>query len=443
MSLGINQKNIIINKDFVQRFNIENSIPGIMKVYASHEMSAIFSQKNNIEIRELNKRPVRCIIDPSEAKSLKWVNTAKYYKLWDKVRVKMNIIRETFGTVENWKKNIEHMPPGTQDLYDLLRIDITRRVMQEMDLVPFFATEIVNEDFDNPLYAQWLYDYVAPLEEFTGTGDKVNLVYTRLGDKTTIDFSLAGVGFHQDLYNMLFNKIFSMQKVNAAVARFYVLRRNENVLWPVINFSYPANKICTAVTTAGFSVDQMYYDTMVKAIKTLGMLLDFQTKEHVDALSGITLLTHSTRVWPWLRAISGQLLNGDQVKNLTALTSIVNRIIPYNTKTFRYFKDIKTFHGCDTDYSYLFIPPGGENQNWYLTKRRLTHKTGPGDTFAFISDKDAWYTVDGVFNDHFLGGDTSAPADETAAGNDYTICRTHGYVIKIENPPDVGNEEET
>jgi hypothetical protein len=450
MSLGINLNKLIINEEFVQNYNIQHGVPGIMRVYNSHDKSDIFNKATLQEIRSIGNRPVRCIIDPSKAKNLAWENTAEYEELWDKAKIKVNILRETYGNAENWKRallnspkqNMEHMPPGTTDLFDLMRIDITRRVMAIMDIVPFIAREIVNEEFDNPITAQWLYDYVAPFQDFTGTGDKVNMVYTGLGDKTPIYFNFAGVGFEQDLYNILFNKIFEMQKVNSAVAKFYVLRRNENVLSPILNFSYPTNKIVTYATGTNFSLDQMYYDTMVKAIKTLGMLLDFQTKQEIDVLSGVTLLCHSTRVWPWLRAISGQLLNGDQVKNLTALTSIVNRIIPYNAKRYKYFKKNVNFQGCGTDYSYLFISPAGDNQNWYLTKRRLTHKTGPGDTFSFSSDRDAWYTVDGVFNDHFLGGDTSDPANEEAAGNDTTICQTHGYVIAIQNPPDVGNESD-
>ena len=433
----INQKTCIVNPDFVREENIKQSKPGIMKLYRDPwKGDEIRSVKDNGQ-----ERPVRLSIDPSESKSLKWVGTAKYNELWDRARLMVNRLRQEYGSVGEWKRNIEHMPPGTTELFDIMRIDITRRMMEIMDLVGYFSTEIVNAEFDNPIYAQWLYEYVAPLLPFDGTGEKVNLVYTRLGDKTSIDFELAGVGFHQDLYNILFNKLFSMQKVNAAVAKHYVLRRNQNVIAPIVNFNWPTNKIVQAVTTAGFSVDQMYYDTLVKTIKTLGMLQDFQTKEELDIFGGLTLLTHSTRVFPWLRAISGQLLNGDQVKNLTALTSIVNRIIPYNTKTYKYFEKTITYLGCGTDYSYLFVAP--PNQNWYLTKRGLTHETGPGDTFALTSKKDAWHTVDGQFNDHFLGGDKDDKANETAAGNDTTICQTHGYIVIIENPPDVGNEEET
>lgn len=432
----INQKIEIINTDFVLKRNIEQGIPGIMKIYRD-PMGGSDSEIRQVDDNG-NQRPVRLMIDTTESKTVKWVGTAKYNELWDRARVMSNKIREHFKSVDNWKRNIEHMPPGTTELFDIMRIDITRRMMEIADLVGFFATEEVNADFDNPITAQWLYEYVAPFLPFNGTGEKVNMVYTRLGDKTPIYFELAGVGFHQDLYNMLFNKIFSMQKVNAAVAKHYVLRRNENVINPIISFSYPTNKLVTPVTGTNFSIDQQYYDTLVKAIKTLGMLKDFQTGEEIDILSGLTLLTHSTRVFPWLRAISGQLLNGDQVKNLTALTPIVNRIIPYNEKTYKYFEKIITYRGCDTDYSYLFVPP--PNQNWYLTKKPLTHQTGPGDTFSLSSEKDAWYTVDGTFSDHFFGGDTS---DDESSNDPEVMTQEYGYVIKIGNPEDVGNESET
>ena len=203
----INRKIELINHDFHMQYSLERGKGGIMKVYRNKSNRA----KSDDEIREIDGRPVRCIIDPTGAKSLAWKGTAAYEIHWDKIRHIMNKVKEHFKSVDNWKRNLEHMPPGTEELFDLLRIDITRRKMEILDLVGFVATEEINEDYDNPITLQWLLDYVAPFKEFEGTGDKVNLVYTRLGDKTSIYFALAGVGFHQDLYNILFNKIFQMQ----------------------------------------------------------------------------------------------------------------------------------------------------------------------------------------------------------------------------------------
>lgn len=66
-----------------------------------------------------------------------------------------------------------------------------------------------------------------------------------------------------------------------------------------------------------------------------------------------------------------------------------------------------------------------------MIKRDLTHKTGPGDTFGLTSDREAWYFCDSLYNDQFLGGDSTDDAT-----SDTTIAQEDGYIVKIALPDD-------
>lgn len=422
---------IILNQENIIRINRKhNSEIRPMRVYKTHG-----DKKTVCSVDSDKDLVIRPSMKTSAGKNLSippaWENTTAYNNLWDRIRYKMNIVRDTFKTVDNWKRNIEHMPAGAEDLFDLIRLDITLRASEIADLTGILATEMNGADMTDPFYAQWLYEYSAPFESIDGQGEKVNMVYTQLGDKTPIGFDLAGVGFQQDLYNQLFNPIFDMQKVNRAVARGDIWRRNDRVIAPIINFAWPANKIVQAVVT-GSSFDDNNYQTIDNAIEALGLLTDFQTKQYNDVSSGLLLMCHSTRVRSLSRAINGRLLNGSEVRNLDALSEI-SRMLPVNPKSMKYFAETKRYAGCDPDIAYLMIP---RERNYVVTKRGLTHKTGPGDAFALESDKEAWYRVDAVFNDHFLGGDTDDPAPSDDPLDDQgTLTQGDGRIVMIHLPP--------
>ncbi len=112
--------------------------------------------------------------------------------------------------------------------------------------------------------------------------------------------------------------------------------------------------------------------------------------------------------------------NGDDVRNLEPLTEI-NQIIPYNGDKLIYGEEEKDYRGIPTTKAYMFIPRSGF---WYLEKRGLTMQTGPGDVFAFTSNKDAWYYCDASYSDQFFGGDTGGTTEE----------KEQGYIVEITLP---------
>lgn len=428
---------IILNKQNVLEENFKRRKEIMtMKVYRNHGKSAMFKPSQDLDqtldLIKLNNGKYYKIRKSIKRSGIYWEpGIAAYDRLWDNAKIKMGKIKTHFGSVDKFKRNIERMPDGTEDFFDLMRIDITMRMLTQPDYVSIIANELTNQDFTDPITAQWLLDYIAYWEVFDGQGETVNQVFTQTGDKTAIYFELAGMGFQQDLYNMLFNRLFDMQKVNQAVAEGYVRRRNNKVFEPIINFSYPANKLVAANTT-GTTLEDKIYRTMQTAIDYLGNLVSYQTKDYNDVTSGLLVLCHSTQT-RWInRSINGRLTNGAVVGNYDPINEI-SRILPLNPKSVPYFKETKTYAGCPKDYFFLMIP---REDNWFLIKRALTHKTGPGDAFALESDKDAWYCCDAVFNTYFLGGasggNEGTPSDPTEDMGTLTVL--DGKVVKVEFP---------
>jgi len=409
----------ILNAKEIARYNFKNKVARQIKVYNSSG-KAMWSTNKNHEIEMIDKRQIRKTISKA---SPTYKGSAAYYEMWNKIESRLKLCKK--AGISSLKQNITHYPAGAEDLFDLLRKDITARVLEMTDWTPFIANIEQNDNFTNPYNPQWLYKYVAPFGEITGRGDPVRLVQIKTGAKESMYFTIEGVGFEQDLYNQLFNDIFEMRKVTEAIAEGYVLKKNDYVFNPIFNFGYGATKVVAAVTA--YTYEQNLYDTIQNAIETLGLLQDFQTGENIDILSGLTLICHSTRVRGLNRSLNGELRNGSEVKNLSAVKEIT-RIIPYNTKYQNYGNERIEYEGCARNVAYLCVP---HKFNWLALKRDLTHVTGPGDTFGITSDRESWYFVPSVYNTQFFGGDENDPL----TSEDPTVMtQAYGYIVAIELP---------
>ncbi len=403
---------LVLNSKEIEKFNIGNRIARQCKVYDLHG-DAIWSKKaTEQEIITIpgTKRNCRHIVIAKEP----YKNSESEARILQKLEDKAQLILKKFRSPDDMKINITHMPEDAQDFFDLIRLDVTRRTLARADVVPFICTVRNNGNFTNPTNPQWLFEYAAPFKKFEGKNDSVNLIQIKTGDKDAIYFTFWGVGFHQDLYNMLFNEIFDPRRITDAVARGYVARKNDTVVSQILNFAYPTEKQQPAVSSG--SVEQNYYDTLNNAIEVIQKLKNTQSKREIDA-TRLTILCHSTDARVINRAINGNLRNGDEIRNLNPLTEI-NRIIPYNGDVIEYGNEVLTFDGVTKGKCYLFVP---QENFWYLEKRGLTRKTGPGDVFSFSSDREAWYFVDATYSDQFFGGDTGGTTEE----------KEQGYIVEV------------
>lgn len=407
---------IILNKEYIRKFNKENEVSRQMKVYQTHGKN-IWNKGGSLVVKK----------NTVGKKSLVYVNSSAFFEIQNKLEDRIKKLNA--AGINEWKQiakmNISHFPAGAEDFFDLIRIDITARVLEEMDITPFIANIIQRDDFTNPTNGQWLHPYEAPFKEIDGTGDRVPLVQIKTGAGASVYFTIYGVGFEMDLYNEMFNNIFDMQKVTSAVARGYILKKNDLVVSNIIGFNWPASKIINPEIT--YTYEQNIYDTIQLAIDTLGQLKDPQTHEEVDIMSGLTLICHSTKTRALNRSLNGELRNGSEVKNLSAVREIT-RIIPYNTKYQYYGNERITYQGCGKNTAYLLIP----KQYLYLAlKRDLTHVTGEGDTFGLTSEREAWYFCAATYATQFLGGDKDT---ETSSEDPTEMTQEYGFIVRIDLP---------
>jgi hypothetical protein len=411
----------IIDKEFLLKYNKEQEKSHTIKVYRNHGLSMLKEKGGEIE-RLANGRQVRRTV------SKNWVNyvgSPAEAKMSNLIEHRMKICKANgINTFDKLLMNVSHMPSGASDLWDAMRVDITARILDEPDLTGYIARVVQNDAFTDPLGVQWLLKYVAVFKQIDGRGEHVPMVQIKTGDTDSINFQILGVGFQTDLYNTMFNNIFEMQKVTSAVAEGYILKKNDLVFSPIFDFAYPDNKII-ADDKDGSTFEEQMYNTFQEAIKKLGLLMDFQTKNYHNVTSGLSLICHSTRVRDIGRCIGGQLTPGSTIKNLLAINEI-SRIIPYNTKYQYYGNETITYTGCGINTAYLFIPK--DNYYWLALKRDLTHVVGPGDTFGIMGDKEAWYFAPAVWNTQFLGGTAAANDDPTV------LTSEHGYIVRMTLP---------
>ena len=416
----------IITKEFITEQNIKNGILRDSKIY-NHDSGninkdSVFRNSDCIEDK------IKSIHVPETG----WKKNSKAWsELWNRAEDLQKIIKKNAKIKREGKKiNIIHMPPEAQNFWDLMRIDITRLVMTGTDLSSFFATVIQNDGFDDPTKIQMLYEYGAPFLPFSGTGDKVKQIYTQLGAQDSVTFNFWGIGWERDLYSQLFDKIFDAQKINRAIARGYIARKNDRVIYPILNFVFPATKIVTAYSS-GDSVEDNYYTTFVNALRVIAKLYDPQTEKHINTLGGLSVACNSLKTDIISMVTSGRLQNGSDLRNLEPLSKI-RRIIPYDGDKIPYLPDPIEFDGIDENVAYLFVNGAPK---WYLLKRDLTSQAWAGESFSFSSDRNASYFVDSRYDEEFLGG-----ADGSGgSGPEEEDPERQGFIVKINLPSDIAS----
>lgn len=339
---------------------------------------------------------------------------------------------KVWNRIEDLKKKINsglaQFPSDYYTLYDLFRIDISKRSTQELDYTPLITSEIVNEAFTRTINLDEILEYTAYFQDLEGTGDTVRLIQQKSGATGSVTMEAKGVGAQRSLNDMLYNSnIFDLQRVNRAVARGYIGDRNNRSigLLPAKTTAagWDSSQQVPAATGTGLTSEELMYITMNNAIEKLTALKDFQTQQEI-ATPRLVVACHSTRVRAINRAINGQLnASRGRNSNRAALTEIAE-IWPYNGDSFSWNKKRIVYPGIATDKAYILVPGSNADAPWWtLVKRGLTEEVGAGDVHAFTSEKRGWYFVQTDYSAEFFG---SSDAAITTSG--------FGYVVEITLP---------
>lgn len=344
------------------------------------------------------------VIVTSEA----WEGSEGYSKVWNKIDELRNKIR----------RNAANLPADYYTLVDLMRIDITRRRVEEQDYTDVITTEVVNPAFSRSVRLDEFLPYAGVFEKIDGAGETVPLIQAKTGVTGSVDIDLYGLGFTRTLEDELYNlTIYDLEKVNAAVARAHTARRNQQTIGTIVGATYDASQQVSADTT-GSTPDEKLYNTLSNAIDTLQGLKDPMSGQLIT-VNQATLLVNPVDARRCQRVIAGNVAL-KQVGTIFSPLSEITEMIEYAGDTIYVGAKKYTFNGVPSGKAYLFVP----GTAYVLTKRALTQEVGRGDVLQLAREARAWYFAQGEYFTDFLG--SSAPGTTLDAG--------YGWIVEITLP---------
>jgi hypothetical protein len=361
----------------------------------------------------------------------RWENSEGYANLWDRIEDKINSLK---SQVER-KVNIANFPSDYYDLIDMMRMDVTRRRMEVIDFTTMLTQERTNPAFSKSIALVEFMDYAGAFEQISGTNDPVPLLEQKTGAKDSVTMHLYGLGHVRTLEDELYNlDIFSMQKVNAAVTRGHrALRNNLSIgVYPAITAAgtWDAAQQQAADLT-GATYDEQLYNTLRNAIRRLGRLCDYQTRNPIGINGAVLIVRDEVIAWDVGRVIRGQLaVNGEAaasiIRNVGPLP--ISEVWVYKGDRFDVGPKTYNYPGVPEGYAYLVIPGGATNNMWWtLVKRQLTSEVGRGDVLHLAREARAWYF-----------GQTAYATEHFGNTGGLTGTDDYGYCVEIALP-----EEET
>jgi len=355
----------------------------------------------------------------------KWINSEGYNNLWSEIEDLMKRTRNQFER----KVNLNQFPDDYYDLINRIRIDITRRRIEQMDFTGLMTVELNNPNFSKAVDLLEFIPFAGAFEEIKGTGDNVPMLEQKTGAKGAVHIYLYGLGHARTLEDELYNlDIFSLEKVNAAVARGHTALRNDLCLGTLVALTNAGawNAFQTVAATTTGSLDQRYYETIRNAIRQLMGLRDPQTGQEIDTSRMVLVVGSNVIAWDLNRVLSGRVLRGEnQIINLEALP--IDDVWIYKGDTINVGPRPHAYPGVPDGTAYLLVPGPAGSPIWTLNKRQLTMEIGRGDVLQLARERRAWYFGQGEYQEEFLGSSGDLTLD-TSTG--------YGYVVTIDLPTD-------
>jgi hypothetical protein len=377
--------------------------------------------KPDFVIRSDGKRLESLVIPAGE----RWVNSEGYNKLWGEIEDLLKKVKNQFES----RSNLNQFPDDYYDLINRIRIDITRRRMEQPDLTGEMTNEVTNPNFSKVVDLTEFIPFAGAFEEIKGTGDNVPMLEQKTGAKGAVHILLYGLGHARTLEDELYNlDIFSLEKVNTAVARAHTALRNDLCIGTLVALSLAGGwNASQQVGPSGTgTVEEQVYTTLNNAIYALGALLDPQTGQEIDTSRMILVVGSNAAARVVNRVINGRVLRGqNKIINLEPLE--IDEIWNYKGDTITVGPKVHSYPGVPAQTAYLFVPGPAGAPIWTLNKRQLTMEMGRGDVLQLARERRAWYFGQGEYQDEFLGSsgalglpdgygfcvEISIPSDET------------------------------
>ncbi len=311
-----------------------------------------------------------------------------------------------------------------EEFFGKFYIEVQRQALEAPDLSGMIAAEQTNFDFPEVVNLRNLLPFRGQMLQVSGGNDPVPLIEQATGELTNVTMKAWAVGWKDTLWNMLFNKFFTMAKVVDAAVAAYTDNRNKLTVGKIVGATYVASQQEAAVTTSGLTLDEKTYQTIRNAVKKIWNLKDPQTDRKIGKRP-LAILCNSADSWQIERVIRGQLeANGGGARGNVVAALPVGTLIEYDqgiNDGFTVGKTALSFPGVAAGKCYLFVPGVAIVAN----KRPLTMESGVGSVLQLSTEERAWYHVQGEYFGDFLGSSNS-PAVGGAAG--------YGFIVEITLP---------
>lgn len=397
-----NNELLIVNKQSFKENLIDSGYAETLRTFAG-------SMNNNVTAKEDPEIVAESVLNLTNKA---WENTELYNDTWNSIE----------DLQKKYKQNTASFSQTDYyELIDKIRLDITRRRFEYPDLTTMIDTPVVNEGFSKSVSLDEFLPYAAAFKQYGMNNESVSLIDQKYGATGSVEMVGYAVGWKDTLDNQLFNSLFSMQRINEAVARGFVAKRNDLSAGEIVGKTFDASQKVAAATGATLTAEELLYQTLNSGIETLTNLKDPQTDQLIMAPQ-IYCLCNPGDVRRINRAINGQLNNS---KGATANRGPleINALIPYKGDSITVGKKTYTYSGVDKNTAYLYVPM---EASWSLVKRGLQQEVGKGSVLQLSTQEMAWYFVQTSYRREFFGSSDSAI--NASLGEDY------GYIVEVTLP---------
>ncbi len=361
------------------------------------------------------------------ASTERWEGTEAYAKHWSKIEQQLALVRKQIDR----KANISEFPADYYTLIDMIRMDITRRRLEQVDFTGELSQEITNAAFSRSVRLDEFIPFTGAFSEIKASGDTVPMIQQKTGETGSVSMHIYGLGHERSLEDELYNaSIFSMEKVNAAVARAFVGLRNDLSIGQLVAMSiagtwHASQHVAAQSGGATSTYDQNLYLTLKEALRVLYGLHDVQTLQEIVAPRVVLVLGNNVIEWDIQRIVRGQLNKpNSEISNLESLP--IDQIWKYKGDTLYVGPKTVSYPGVPANTAYLLVPGPAGAPAFTLVKRGLTQEVGRGDVLQLAREARAWYFVQTGYGEEFIG--SSSTVITPGAG--------FGYCVEIELPTD-------
>lgn len=256
-------------------------------------------------------------------------------------------------------------------------IDLIRQSDDMADYLPILSTIYNDPNMPKSVDLRDFLPFTGREKEMAGTNDSVPLIEEFLGKIITVPLKVKAFGHKTSLYQMVFNPIYTVDKVIKAAATIRVDSRNAEIIKPIVTATYPASHTQEFINEAGVSSDILRYKTLKAAHKkVLGLYSALYPQKKMGSMHPEVYVLCNSVDAPDIQALASGALSQLAVQFLVSPISIKG-IIPYDggiQDGFEWGKEVLSYPGCPEGECYFVLKSPFTSA--YLQKRDTTLEIG-------------------------------------------------------------------